>query len=85
MVNRLGMAFIALELLIGCLFIVAVLHALRAKFRARNLNLKNFVEWTCFPTLVYELEYPREEKIKWWYVAEKTAATFGVFGVSGKF
>ncbi|KAF2157818.1 hypothetical protein K461DRAFT_326047 [Myriangium duriaei CBS 260.36] len=47
----------------------------------KNLNWRNFVEWTCLPTLVYELEYPRLEKINWWYVAEKTAATFGTIGV----
>jgi len=46
-----------------------------------NLNLKDFVEWTFFPTLVYELEYPREEKINWAYVAEKTGAVFGVLAV----
>lgn len=46
-----------------------------------NLNWKDFVEYTCFPTLVYELEYPRQDSINWWYVAEKTAATFGVIGV----
>jgi sterol O-acyltransferase len=32
-------------------------------------------------TVVYELEYPRLEKISWNYVAEKAAATFGVLGV----
>ncbi|KAH6644023.1 MBOAT, membrane-bound O-acyltransferase family-domain-containing protein [Boeremia exigua] len=46
-----------------------------------NLSLLNFVEWTCLPTLVYDLEYPRQEKINWWYVAEKTAATLGVIWV----
>lgn len=46
-----------------------------------NLTLANFADWTCLPTLVYELEYPRQEKINWWYVAEKTAATFGVIWV----
>jgi len=46
-----------------------------------NLNLKDFIEWTFFPTLVYELEYPREEKINWAYVAEKTGAVFGVLAV----
>ena len=30
------------------------------------------------PTLVYELEYPRQDKINWGYVAEKTGAIFGV-------
>lgn len=47
----------------------------------KNLTLNNFVEWTCFPTLVYELEYPRQERINWWYVAEKAAATFGGIGI----
>lgn len=46
-----------------------------------NLTVGNFVDWTFLPTLVYELEYPRQEKINWWYVAEKTAATFGVLAV----
>ncbi|PSK56957.1 hypothetical protein B9Z65_6581 [Elsinoe australis] len=47
----------------------------------KNLNWRNFVDWTCLPTLVYELEYPRQDHINWWYVAEKTAATFGSIGV----
>ncbi|KAL2358599.1 MBOAT, membrane-bound O-acyltransferase family-domain-containing protein [Cryomyces antarcticus] len=47
----------------------------------KNLTLFNFAEWTCLPTLVYELEYPRQDHINWWYVAEKAAATFGVIGV----
>lgn len=46
-----------------------------------NLRLGNFAEFICLPTLVYELDYPRQEETNWWYVAEKTAATFGVLGV----
>jgi sterol O-acyltransferase len=46
-----------------------------------NLRLGNFAEFICLPTLVYELDYPRQESTNWWYVAEKTAATFGVLGV----
>jgi sterol O-acyltransferase len=46
-----------------------------------NLTLYNFVEWTCLPTLVYDLEYPRQERVNWWYVAEKSAATLGVIWV----
>ena len=46
-----------------------------------NLTLYNFIEWTCLPTLVYDLEYPRQERINWWYVAEKAAATLGVIWV----
>ncbi|KAF1848428.1 MBOAT-domain-containing protein [Cucurbitaria berberidis CBS 394.84] len=43
-----------------------------------NLTLYNFFEWACLPTLVYDLEYPRQERVNWWYVAEKSAATLGV-------
>lgn len=46
-----------------------------------NLSFTNFADWTILPTLVYELEYPRQERINWWYVAEKTAATFGIIWV----
>ncbi|KAI9878800.1 MAG: acyl-CoA/sterol acyltransferase [Pleopsidium flavum] len=46
-----------------------------------NLNLKNFADYICLPTVVYELEYPRQEHISWSYVAEKTAATFGVLAI----
>ncbi|KAF2402182.1 hypothetical protein EJ06DRAFT_554865 [Trichodelitschia bisporula] len=47
----------------------------------RNLTLANWADWTCLPTLVYELEYPRQDSINWWYVAEKSAATFGVIWI----
>ena len=47
----------------------------------RNLNLGNFAEYIPLPTVVYELEYPRQDHISWPYVLEKTAATFGVIGV----
>ncbi|KAK5131193.1 hypothetical protein LTR08_001218 [Meristemomyces frigidus] len=46
-----------------------------------NLRLANFAEFISFPTLVYELEYPRQERINWWYVLEKATATFGVLCV----
>ncbi|KAK3080049.1 hypothetical protein LTS18_003254 [Coniosporium uncinatum] len=46
-----------------------------------NLTLANWADWTCLPTLVYELEYPRQERINWWYVLEKTLATFGIIWV----
>lgn len=46
-----------------------------------NLTFFNFAEWTCLPTLTYELEYPRQDRINWWYVLEKTTATFGVLCV----
>ncbi|THX06924.1 acyl-CoA/sterol acyltransferase [Aureobasidium pullulans] len=46
-----------------------------------NLTLANFADWTILPTLVYELEYPRQERINWWYVLEKSMATFGTMCV----
>ncbi|KAI9762562.1 MAG: acyl-CoA/sterol acyltransferase [Chaenotheca gracillima] len=46
-----------------------------------NLTVHNWAEYTVFPTVVYELEYPRQDSINWYYVAEKTLATFGCIGV----
>ncbi|OHF01492.1 MBOAT family protein [Colletotrichum orchidophilum] len=43
-----------------------------------NLSFANHYEYIALPTIVYELEYPRSESIDWYYVAEKTAATFGI-------
>lgn len=43
-----------------------------------NLTVANHYEYIVLPTLVYELEYPRSDKIDWYYVAEKTVAVFGV-------
>lgn len=47
----------------------------------QNLTLRDFYGYVPLPTVVYELEYPRQPSINWSYVAEKTAATFGVIGV----
>lgn len=44
-----------------------------------NVTLGNFLDYLLVPTLVYELEYPRTEKVRLWYVIEKTLATFGTF------
>ncbi|KAE9378053.1 hypothetical protein N431DRAFT_328731 [Stipitochalara longipes BDJ] len=46
-----------------------------------NLTISNHYEYIVLPTLVYELEYPRSDNINWYYVAEKTAAVFGVLAV----
>jgi sterol O-acyltransferase len=46
-----------------------------------NLTLANWADYTTLPTLVYEFEYSRQERINWWYVAEKTTATLGVIWV----
>jgi sterol O-acyltransferase len=50
-------------------------------FYPTNLNITNHYEYIVLPTLVYELEYPRSEKINWYYVAEKGIAVFGVLGI----
>ncbi|KAG6836995.1 hypothetical protein H0H93_016699 [Arthromyces matolae] len=46
-----------------------------------NITWKNFALYQLIPTLVYELEYPRTEKIRPIYVFEKTVATFGTFAL----
>ncbi|KAI8319551.1 hypothetical protein GQ54DRAFT_252720, partial [Martensiomyces pterosporus] len=46
-----------------------------------NLTLGNYALFQLCPALVYELEYPRTEKIRWGYVAEKLAGTAGIFFV----
>jgi sterol O-acyltransferase len=46
-----------------------------------NLTIANHYEYIVLPTLVYELEYPRSDKINWYYVAEKGIAVFGVLGI----
>jgi sterol O-acyltransferase len=43
----------------------------------KSLTLRNHYEFIVLPTLVYELEYPRSDKINWWYVLEKAIATLG--------
>ncbi|BFZ64566.1 Sterol O-acyltransferase 2 (Sterol-ester synthase 2) [Saitoella coloradoensis] len=44
-----------------------------------NVTLPNFLDYLLVPSLVYEIEYPRTERIRWSYVLEKSAATFGCF------
>ena len=50
-------------------------------FYPANLTMTNHYEYIVLPTLVYELEYPRSDKIDWYYVAEKGIAVFGVLGI----
>lgn len=47
----------------------------------KNINLRNFFMYTMFPTLVYQIEYPRTKKIRWGYVMEKLCAIFGTIFV----
>ncbi|KAJ5170662.1 uncharacterized protein N7500_003445 [Penicillium coprophilum] len=47
----------------------------------KNLTIRNICDFMTLPTLVYELEYPRTEKIDWLYVAEKTLATLSIIVV----
>ncbi|KAI0788740.1 MBOAT, membrane-bound O-acyltransferase family-domain-containing protein [Abortiporus biennis] len=46
-----------------------------------NITYKNFAVYMLIPTLVYELEYPRTDRIRPLYVFEKTVATFGTFAL----
>ena len=43
----------------------------------QNLTVRNFVDYLLFPTLCYELEYPRMGKIRWMELLFKTLAVFG--------
>ncbi|KAI9785151.1 MAG: hypothetical protein M1839_000789 [Geoglossum umbratile] len=43
----------------------------------QNLAVWNFTDYLLCPTLCYELEYPRTEKIQWTEVIAKTLAVFG--------
>ncbi|OAK99206.1 hypothetical protein IQ06DRAFT_251168 [Phaeosphaeriaceae sp. SRC1lsM3a] len=42
-----------------------------------NLNVYNYIDFLFCPTLCYELEYPRTDKIRWMEVFYKTLAVFG--------
>ncbi|KAJ1833529.1 Sterol O-acyltransferase 2 (Sterol-ester synthase 2) [Coemansia sp. RSA 2711] len=42
-------------------------------------TLANYAMFQLCPALVYEIEYPRTSRIRWGYVAEKTAGTAGIF------
>ncbi|KAG8861414.1 hypothetical protein FRB96_002863 [Tulasnella sp. 330] len=44
-----------------------------------NVTLKNFADYQLIPTLVYELEYPRTERVRPFYIFEKTVAFLGTF------
>ncbi|KIK93518.1 hypothetical protein PAXRUDRAFT_34014 [Paxillus rubicundulus Ve08.2h10] len=46
-----------------------------------NLTWKNFCTYMLIPTLVYELEYPRTDRIRLGYVVEKTIAFMGSFAL----
>jgi sterol O-acyltransferase len=47
----------------------------------RNISWKDYAMYLLTPTLVYELEYPRTDKIRPLYIFEKTVATFGTFAL----
>lgn len=46
-----------------------------------NVTLRHFVDFMFFPTLVYQLEYPRTTNMRPLVVLEKIAATFGTFSL----
>lgn len=50
-------------------------------FYPQNLSINNHYEYIVLPTLVYELEYPRSDRINWSYVAEKGVAIVGILGI----
>lgn len=52
-----------------------------AHYYPNNLTFQNHYEYIVLPTVVYELQYPRSDSIKWSYVAEKACALIGVIFV----
>jgi len=42
-----------------------------------NLTWGNYIDYICCPTLCYEIEYPRNDKIDWQNLFSKIAAIFG--------
>ncbi|KAI8362469.1 MBOAT, membrane-bound O-acyltransferase family-domain-containing protein [Mortierella sp. GBAus27b] len=44
-----------------------------------NVTVANFADYLIVPSLIYELEYPRTNKIRPMYVFEKAVATLGTF------
>ncbi|PFH51803.1 hypothetical protein AMATHDRAFT_74686 [Amanita thiersii Skay4041] len=46
-----------------------------------NIGWRKFAVYMLIPTLVYELEYPRTDRIRPLYIFEKTVATFGTFAL----
>ncbi|KLT39548.1 MBOAT-domain-containing protein [Cutaneotrichosporon oleaginosum] len=47
----------------------------------QNVTYKHFIEFMFFPTLVYQLEYPRTSTMRPLFVLEKVFATFGTFSL----
>ncbi|ANZ73460.1 BA75_00498T0 [Komagataella pastoris] len=43
-----------------------------------NVNLKNWFWYTMYPTVVYEIDYPLTNEIRWEYVGTKMLGIFGV-------
>ncbi|CAO3587823.1 unnamed protein product [Absidia cylindrospora] len=44
-----------------------------------NVTMKNYLDYLLVPSLVYWMEYPRTDRVRPWYVFEKTMATFASF------
>ncbi|RKO91459.1 MBOAT, membrane-bound O-acyltransferase family-domain-containing protein, partial [Blyttiomyces helicus] len=44
-----------------------------------NVTVANFTDYLLVPTLVYELEYPRTNRVRPIYIVEKGVATLGTF------
>ncbi|KAF8517991.1 MBOAT, membrane-bound O-acyltransferase family-domain-containing protein [Hysterangium stoloniferum] len=44
-----------------------------------NVGWANYFDYLLVPSLVYDIEYPRTDRIRPLYILEKTAATFGTF------
>ena len=46
-----------------------------------NLTMIKYTLFLWFPTLVYRVHYPRTDRIRWGYLAERTAGVLVIFGL----
>lgn len=44
-----------------------------------NLNVVSFTKFLWYPTVIYQLKYPKTDKIRWGYVMERSAGCFVIF------
>ncbi|RCK67440.1 Sterol O-acyltransferase 2 [Candida viswanathii] len=45
----------------------------------QNITLRNFFDYSMYPTLVYTINFPRTKRIRWRYALGKIIGIFGIF------
>lgn len=57
-----------------------ILTVLKVKY-PDNLTLSNFFWYTMYPTCVYEVDYPRTDRIRWGYLFRKVIEVFAIIWI----